>query len=180
MSLGCPPLLPARTNRATAPASCHEIRAGFRRWVTAARGHCARPCSPLTAMCACLQVLSAGLAKALSVGSLASPTTTTRAHSCQPHPPVCCCRRPASRYVLQTPSPSPRAGLTVLHVTAIKIDPYMNVDAGTMAPTEYVVPPQPPRSELSRPTGTEKSLCSMTAEKSISTLETTSGISTSH
>ena len=25
-----------------------------------------------------------------------------------------------------------------LKVTSIKIDPYMNVDAGTMAPTEYV------------------------------------------
>lgn len=25
-----------------------------------------------------------------------------------------------------------------LKVTAIKIDPYINVDAGTMAPTEYV------------------------------------------
>jgi CTP synthase len=28
--------------------------------------------------------------------------------------------------------------LTILHVSSIKIDPYMNVDAGTMAPTEYV------------------------------------------
>ena len=27
--------------------------------------------------------------------------------------------------------------LTMGHVTSIKIDPYMNVDAGTMAPTEY-------------------------------------------
>ena len=27
-----------------------------------------------------------------------------------------------------------------LKVTSIKIDPYMNVDAGTMAPTEYVSP----------------------------------------
>ncbi|TVY54780.1 CTP synthase [Lachnellula cervina] len=28
-------------------------------------------------------------------------------------------------------------GLKILHVTSIKIDPYMNVDAGTMAPTEH-------------------------------------------
>ena len=31
--------------------------------------------------------------------------------------------------------------MTGLKVTAIKIDPYMNVDAGTMRPTEHGEPP---------------------------------------
>ena len=30
--------------------------------------------------------------------------------------------------------------MTGLKVTSIKIDPYMNIDAGTMAPTEHGVP----------------------------------------
>jgi CTP synthase (UTP-ammonia lyase) len=29
------------------------------------------------------------------------------------------------------------AVLTILHVSSIKIDPYLNVDAGTMNPKEY-------------------------------------------
>jgi CTP synthase len=30
-----------------------------------------------------------------------------------------------------------------LNVTSIKIDPYMNIDAGTMAPTEFVTRAEP-------------------------------------
>ena len=61
--------------------------------------------------------------------------------------------------------------LTTPHVTAIKIDPYLNVDAGTMAPTEYIsvihllrLSPDP----ICKILGTAKSLSSMMVERWIS------------
>jgi hypothetical protein len=47
----------------------------------------------------------------------------------------------AYRYECADRSPASSTGLLLktigMKVTSIKIDPYMNVDAGTMAPTEY-------------------------------------------
>lgn len=55
-----------------------------------------------------------------------------------------CCRSLAARLISPSslaPSAASSTGLLLktlgLRVTAIKIDPYMNIDAGTMAPTEH-------------------------------------------
>ena len=70
-----------------------------------------------------------------------------------------------------------------MHVSSIKIDPYLNVDAGTMNPKEYVWTVKPlacskPDSYLLRK-GMVNVLSSTTVVRSILTWATTNVISTS-
>lgn len=73
-----------------------------------------------------------------------------------------------------------------MHVSSIKVDPYMNVDAGTMAPTEYVplsihilLPRLSSLTADRRISDMGRSLSSTTGERLISILETTNDTSIS-
>jgi hypothetical protein len=64
-----------------------------------------------------------------------------------------------------------------VHVSSIKIDPYLNVDAGTMNPKEYVSTFSMLGSIiLTHDSGMERSSYSTTVERSIWTWATTSDI----
>ncbi|KAJ8104716.1 hypothetical protein OPT61_g10611 [Boeremia exigua] len=76
--------------------------------------------------------------------------------------------RAAARAILLTPA----------HVSSIKIDPYLNVDAGTMNPKEYAARPPGPQHTEQR-AGTARSSSSPTAARSTSISATTSATSTS-